>query len=134
MPIQTGLQTTVENVPQGGDATLLGREKMDGIYIKQATITKIDRTITDITDPDNPVLIDTSEVDVETAVFDNLQTDGYWGRDVTGYNFRDVVAAAHLAAAKHKYRIEYKFTGSGSQTFWDVFELFTKKIYGAPVG
>jgi len=100
---------------------------MDGAYITIATITSIQRTITDITNHGDTV-IDDSPVVPATAVFDTLQTDGRWDKDSTGYNFRNTVAGALLALAEHTYRVEYKFTGSGGQVFWEVYELFTEKI------
>lgn len=115
--------TTVK-VFAGGDATLLRRVDMDGVYITQATVASIQRTIHDISDPDAPIDVHDTAVVVADAVFDTLQTDGRWKRDPDGYNFRDVVPGSLLADDGHTYQVDYKFTGSGSQVFWAVFKVF----------
>ena len=122
------IHVTVEKVWEDGDATLLRRVDMDGVYITQATIASIQRTITDVTDPAAPDEIDDSPVEVAEAVFDTLQTDGRWKRDVIGYNFRDTVPGTLLTGPAKLYQVEYKFTGSGGQVFWVVFKLLTLPI------
>lgn len=48
----------------------------------------------------------TGTLDETAVIFDTLQTDGYWGLDGVGYNFRSSFATASFPDGGGSYRIE----------------------------
>lgn len=48
----------------------------------------------------------TGTLDETAVIFDTMQTDGYWGLDDVGYNFRSAFAAASFPDGGGSYRIE----------------------------
>jgi len=125
--------TNIDPIPEttwaASDVTYLARVLMNGIYIKQATIASIQRTITDITVAGSAEEVSTDTLTVNESVYDTLQTDSKWSEDSVGYNFLNLITGEDLPDDDSLYQVEYKFTGSNGEVFWVVQKLLTGKIY-----
>lgn len=123
--INTNLQTIWED----GDVTEMARFQVDGANGVQADLTSIARNIFDLSGDTPGTSLGEDAVTIATSVFDTLQTDARWTKDLTGYNFRDRVPASKFSTGGRTYLVEYLFTGAGGEKFWIVFKHPAKKIY-----
>jgi hypothetical protein len=96
--------------------------------ITQATISSIALKVFDIS---SSTQIATATPVVATCVFDTLQTDAYWTKDSTGYNFRYSTLAAHVPAGCGRALFEFTFTPSSGAVFPVVFEVPVLDLYGS---
>ncbi len=101
----------------------------DGVNITVASLTSIFWAVYNrIT---KALVAESDELTVANVVFDSLQTDARWSRDNTGYNFRHRVPDTVLTNPNIIYAVEYKFTATGGEVFWVVFDLSTREIITA---
>jgi hypothetical protein len=94
----------------------------------QADVSTIDVVVTD--EDDTQTLAVTS-VTISTSVYDALQTGTIWtadGATTIGYNFAYKLPAAALASGGVKHYAEFKFTLSGGDVLYAVFEIDTLEL------
>ncbi len=120
--------TVKTTIWEDGDVTEMARFQINGANATQSDITAITRHIFDVSGLTPDTDLDGAAVAVASTVFDALQTDGYWTKDPTGYNFRNRVPATMFVTGGHTYRVEYAFTGSGGEKFKMVFEHPAKNV------
>lgn len=94
-----------------------------GNLITQGGLSSIALNIYDLDGATPATPIHTSAPSIASVVFDTLQTDGRWGVDPAGYNFRDLVAHTVLPTAEHHYRCVYEFTATDGTKYPAVFEV-----------
>lgn len=126
-------KTTRENIWEDGDVIEMARFQVDGANGLQADVSAIERKIFNISGVVTEIGSAVAIV-VANSVFDTLQTtalDPSWTKDSTGYNFRDRIAGSNFATGGETYRVEYKFTGSGGEIFFIVFEHPAQEIHGS---
>ena len=88
--------------------SVLARIHANGTNVVQADVSTITYSIypTDSTTAHTTA----TSLTVATVIFDTLQTDARWTKDITGYNWRHDVAATVLVDPTKDYQIEYKVT------------------------
>lgn len=101
----------------------------DATILVQADLSSITCSVYDVSSPSSAVA--TPTVTISSVVFDTLQTDARWTEDSTGYNFRHDLAATVFATPGKIYRVEYKFTQTGGEIFFLVFEVSVVGVYGS---
>lgn len=122
--VTTNLQTIWED----GDVTEMARFQVNGVNGVQANLTSIARNIFDLSGATPGTSLGEVDIVVADSVFDTLQTDARWTKDLTGYNFRDRVPAAQFTTGGRTYLVEYLFTGTSAEKFWVVYKHPAKKI------
>ena len=122
---------TIQNIWEDGDATEMGRVFVNGSAVTQAVLTSIKRKIFLVSGSTKTEIGSETTLTISAVIFDTLQTDGRWTADVTGYNFRDRIAGTSFASGDVTNRVEYKFTGTGSEIFYVVYEHPTQEICGS---
>ena len=95
--------------------SVLARIHANGTNVVQADVSTITYSIYP-TDSDTAHTTATS-LTVATVIYDTLQTDARWSRDITGYNWRHDVAATVLVDPTKDYQIEYKVTMADASVF-----------------
>lgn len=101
--------------------SVMSRFEIDGSNATQAGCSSIQIKGWDTLDFDSTVL--SAALTVSSVVFDTLQTDGRWGVDATGYNFRYDVADTICVTAGSIYRFEAVVETSGGSLppiVWEV--------------
>lgn len=99
-----------------GSATGISGE---GYWIKQADLYSITCAVYDESSSTPDTAIATPTITISSVIIDTPVTDGIlWTVDRTGYNFKCRMAASSFPNGNHKYRIEFKFTTTGSYVFW----------------
>jgi len=104
-------------LPQGQDWEPLDRVSgRTGVRLVEADVTSIDIQVFEVTSRDVGYELlaqdPSAGVDVNTRVFDTLQTDGRWKPDAVGYNVRvlipwaDIVAGGLFPEGGKIYRVE----------------------------
>lgn len=120
---------------EDGSATVLGRLTArdgtgawtgvngEGNWLKQADLSTITCAVYDL-DTATPTTATVSPtVTISTSVQDTPVIDGkIWDLDDVGYNFIHDLASTVFATGGHRYKVEYKFTTTGSTVGWAVFE------------
>ncbi len=96
--------------------------------ITQATISSIALRVYDVS---SSTVVATATPVVASTVFDTLQTDAYWTKDSTGYNFRYSTLAAHVPAGCGRMLFEFTFTPASGAAFPVVFEVPVLDLYGS---
>jgi len=96
--------------------------------ITQATISSIALKVYEVS---SSTSVATATPVVATCVFDTLQTDAYWTKDSTGYNFRYSTLAAQVPTGGSRYIFEFTFTPASGAVFPVVFEVPTLDLYGS---
>lgn len=95
----------------------------EGKWIKQADLSSITCAIYDLSSSTPDTATSTPTVTISSAIIDTPVTDGViWDVDSTGYNFLFDFAATAFPTGNHRYRIEFKFTTTGSAVLWLVYE------------
>ena len=95
--------------------SVLARIHANGTNVVQADVSTIMYSIYP-TDSDTAHTTATS-LTVATVIYDTLQTDARWTKDITGYNWRHDVAATVLVDPADDYQIEYKVTMADASVF-----------------
>jgi len=95
--------------------SVLARIHANGTNVVQADVSTITYSIYP-TDSDTAHTTATS-LTVATVIYDTLQTDARWTKDITGYNWRHDVAATVLVDPADDYQIEYKVTMADASVF-----------------
>lgn len=113
---------------EDGDVTEMARFTINGANGTISDVSTIQRHIFDLSSTTPETDLDDSAVVVATSVFDALQTDARWTKDLTGYNFRDRVPSTFFTTGGHTYRVEYLFTGASAEKFWIVYEHTARKV------
>jgi hypothetical protein len=109
-----------------GSATGISGE---GKWIRQADLSSISCAVFDESSSTPDTAIATPSIVVSSVIIDTPVTDGVlWDVDPIGYNFKCVMAAASFPTGSHIYRIEFKFTTTGSAVFWVVFRGSAKPV------
>lgn len=103
----------------------------DGSAVQQADITGIGRKVFDLSSTAPTSVQHSTTLDSTNVLFDTLQTDSGWSKDVTGFNFKDTVPSTLLVIGNHLYRIEHAFTPAAGEQFHTVFEIFAESILGS---
>jgi hypothetical protein len=101
--------------------SIMSRFEVDGANGVQADCSSITIKAWDTADFTSTVL--SVSPTVSNVVFDTLQTDGRWGEDTTGYNFRYDVADTICVTPGSRYLFEVVITTSGGKLraiIWDV--------------
>ena len=95
----------------------------EGNWLKVADLSTITCAVYDLDSATPTTATVSPTVTVATAIQDTPVTDGkIWDVDEIGYNFIHDLASTVFSAGGHLYRIEYKFTTTGSAVGWAVFE------------
>lgn len=102
-------------VMEDSDFTILARIHSLGVNLTQAAVSTITYQIF-YSDSDTAHTTATS-LTVATVIYDTLQTDAMWTRDITGYNFRHDVDNAVLVDPTRDYKFEYLFTMADGKVF-----------------
>ena len=95
--------------------SVLARIHANGSNVTQSDVTSITYQIFP-TDSDTAHTGETS-LTVSAVIYDTLQTDGRWTKDLSGYNFKHDVAATVLVDPLDDYQFEYKVTMSDASVF-----------------
>lgn len=124
-----------QTVFEDSGLVILGRGRSPGgSYFQQADFASIKLKIFDMADPGSLVVPEVT-LTVADVIFNSLQTNDTtrWTIDTVGYNFRHVVRAAYLPLGGRRYRLEYKFTPTGStyDPFHAVVEIPTLGLFGS---
>ena len=130
-------------VNEDGDFSIIGRVtafdgtgaasplEEEGNLVKQADLTSIQVKIYN-TQSETPTTAEqTANPTVASVIFDTLQTTGIWKLIRGGGNFKYDVAASWVPAGRTAYRIEVKFTTTGSKVYWGKWQAETQEILGA---
>lgn len=96
--------------------------------ITQSTISSVALKVFDVS---SSTSVATATPVVATCIFDTLQTDAYWTKDATGYNFRYSTLASQVPNGGSRYRFEFTFTPTSGAVFPVVFEVPTMDLYGS---
>ncbi len=108
----------------GGSPLLMARVSGKfNAYITQATISSINRTITN---KDTGAEVSSDALVVADVVYDTLQTGGPWTYDDTGYNFADQPPDEDLDAAATYVVVYTLVPTSGENIVLDPFLLTMK--------
>ena len=95
----------------------------EGNWLKQADLSAITCAIFDLDSATPSTALSTPTVTIATAIQDTPVTNGkIWAEDSIGYNFLHDLAATAFPTGGRNYRVEYKFTTTGSAVSWAVFE------------
>lgn len=87
-----------------------------GYFLKQADLSSITCLVYDVTGSSN---VATPTVTVSSAILDTpLSTQALWKKGPPGYNFQHTLAASNFPTGGSTYRVEYKFTTTGSNVYW----------------
>lgn len=111
----------------GGAVNLARVTNYTGSNVTQASLTSIHYSVYDLTS--STLTVSSTSLTVSGVVYDTLQTSAIWTLDSTGYNFLHVLPASALPDGDHVYRVDYKFTPSSGEVFWQPFEITTLPIY-----
>jgi len=121
-------------IPANADVILMGRIKSrSGEYISQSTISTIAWTLTDVSDgPNSGTTVASSTFTVSAVVFNSLQTDAFWTKDTTGYNFRGIITATNIPTTYSGDRLQadVKFTMTSGEVLRGQWNWPTSKTYG----
>ena len=105
----------------------------EGNWLKQADVSTITCKVFDLdgTDPTTPTR--EPAVTVSSAILDTPVTDGEdWDEDDTGYNFQHDLLSTDFPTGERRYRVEYKFTLTGSgAVFHGSFQGTARPITGS---
>lgn len=119
---------------EDGTATVLGRVTArdgsgaatgvngEGNWIQQADLSSITLSVFDESSADPDTATATATLTVSSVIQDTpVSTNVIWTRDTTGYNFIYDVTSTYFATGGHVYRLEFKFTTTGSAVLWGVY-------------
>jgi hypothetical protein len=88
----------------------------EGYFLKQADLSTITCLVYDVTGAAN---VATPSVTISSAISDTpITTQALWRKGNPGYNFSHTLAASNFPTGGSTYRVEYKFTTTGSTVFW----------------
>lgn len=95
----------------------------EGFWLRQADLSTITCAVYDRSSTTPDTAIATPTVTIASAIVDTPVTNlATWSKDTIGYNFKHTLAGTNFPTANHIYRVEYKFTTSGSAVFTLVLE------------
>lgn len=88
----------------------------EGYFLKQADLSTITCLVYDVT---GSASVATPTVTISSAILDTpLTTQALWKKGTPGYNFQHTLAASNFPTGGSTYRVEYKFTTTGSNVYW----------------
>lgn len=119
----------IECLFEDAGSTVMDRVRgNNAALITQATITSIALKVLESTseaDVFNAIGEEVSgtggALTVASHVYDTLQTDANWTKDVTGYNFRYAAPAACFPTGNRWYSLWFLFTPTSGEPFWVVW-------------
>lgn len=88
----------------------------EGYFLKQADLSTITCLVYDVT---GSASVATPTVTISSAILDTPVTlPAKWRKGGPGYNFTHTLAASNFPTGGSTYRVEYKFTTTGSNVYW----------------
>jgi len=95
----------------------------EGKFLQQADVSSITAKVYNLTDDADTVDTDLGSLTVSTVILDTVDSSNeVWTLDSIGYNFRHQIANTVFTDGGDIYRVEYKFTLTGSEVFFAYFE------------
>lgn len=117
---------TKDRVWEGQNVTFVARMlTAAGAMFVQADITSVTCKVFDLTSNTPDTAATTLSPAVSSVFFNTAQTDGYWGLDNTGYNFRHTVTGSAFPKGGRRYRVEYEVVTGSHGSVFAVFEVQT---------
>lgn len=120
---------------EDGSATVLGRVtardgsgtatgvRGEGNWLQQADLSSITCSVFDLSSETPDTAIATPTITISSVIVDSpVSTTVLWTEDTTGYNFIVDLAASNFPTGNNVYRVEFKFTTTGSAVFWGIYE------------
>ena len=95
----------------------------EGKQVQQADLSTITCAVYILSDETTAII--TPAITISAVIFNALQTPAIWTGtvDATGYNFDHTLPITAFPTGAKRYRVEYKFTTTGSTTFTLAFEV-----------
>ena len=120
-------------VTEDGDAYALARlTKKDSSHnMVIATSSDISTIVRTVTIEGTTVIGPTSLTPSSSNVLASYSTGDIWDVDTTGFNFIDLLPSTAFPNGGVTYRLEYKFTTTGGNVYFLLFDATTLNVAGS---
>lgn len=113
--------------------TLLARVLVDASNVLTAGVQSDFSAITYTVYSNNVVVTSSTSLTIASVIYNTLQTGSIWSTSLdkdgfTGFNFKATIAAASFPTGNTTYEVAVKFTLSGGNVFFGVFEVTTRDL------